>query len=832
MNLWVKRRDEPFEKARPLTADTRPVSASFWSRDSKQVLYVQDKGGDENFHVFAVDPSAGPDEKTGVPAARDLTPGDKLRAQVIAVPKGTPDEILVGLNDRDPTIHDVWRLTLSTGKKELLLQNTINAIGWVADLSGTVRLALKMNDLGGTEVWKVDGASFKNIYSCTAEESCGPLRFHKDNRRVYVETNKGEPDLTRLVLLDVDTLKEELVEEDPNHQVDLTGVEFSEKTDELIATLYEGDRLRVYPKESLFAADIQFVKKQLPQGDVLWASRSSDDRFQIVIATSDVDPGATYLYDRQAKKLDFLYRPRPRLPVEHLTAMKAVRIQARDGVEIQSYLSMPRGADQAKGLPAVILVHGGPWARDSWGYNSFAQFLANRGYVVIQPNFRGSSGFGKKFLNLGNGQWGTGTMQHDISDVREWLVREGIADPKRIAITGGSYGGYATLAGLTFTPNLYAAGVDIVGPSNILTLLHSLPPYWEPLRKMFALRVGDMDKPAELERLKAQSPLNSAKNIRAPLLVIQGANDPRVKQAEADQIVIALRELKLPVHYLVAPDEGHGFRGRVNRLAMMTEIEHFLGKHLGGRVQESIDDETAQKLAALRVDPAKVTLKTLNEAPAAAPVFGAVPLKPIELKYKMVAQVAGRSLEGVSTLSVKRAVKGQSWIVKTTDQTPMGESTDTTTLNGKTLWPSARNVKQGPILIDLSYQSQSLSGTIDIQGKKSPLSATADSAFIADGVPFFVALSTMNLAPGQRFAASSFDIQKSKTQRLTAVVAASESLQVDSQPVETWRVEIASSEEPNATASVWLEKGKARRVVKMTQALPQGAGLISYELTK
>ena len=252
-----------------------------------------------------------------------------------------------------------------------------------------------------------------------------------------------------------------------------------------------------------------------------------------------------------------------------------MRITARDGVRVPGYLTLPRGSS-GRNLPTVMVPHGGPWGRDEWGFNGMAQFLANRGYAVLQPNFRGSAGFGKKFLNLGNGQWGTGTMQHDLTDAARWLVSQGISDPKRIGILGGSYGGFATLAGVTFTPDVYAAGVDIVGPSSIPTLLAAIPPYWAPLKKLFAVRVGDIDNPTDLARLKAQSPLYSAHQIRAPLLVIQGANDPRVKQVESDQIVAALRDAGRPVEYLVAPDEGHGFAGQENRLAMYAAIERFL----------------------------------------------------------------------------------------------------------------------------------------------------------------------------------------------------------------------------------------------------------------
>jgi dipeptidyl aminopeptidase/acylaminoacyl peptidase len=444
------------------------------------------------------------------------------------------------------------------------------------------------------------------VYECGSEETCDPIRFHKDGKRAYLVTDKGEVDKSRLVLLDAATGNVEVVESDPDAQVDFGGAIFSESTNDLIATTYTGDRERIYPKDPTFAADVKKIRAALPTGDLFFRTPSKDDRVWIVKTIVDNDNGPNYLYDRATGKIELLYRPYPNIPIEHMAPMKAVRYKARDGVEISAYLTLPKGV-AAKNLPVVINPHGGPWGRDSWGFNGEVQFLANRGYAVLQPNFRGSAGFGKKFLNLGNDQWGTGTMQHDLTDGVKWLVAQGIADPKRIAIMGGSYGGYATLAGVAFTPELYAAGVSIVGPSSITTLLQSIPPYWEPIRKMFAVRVGDLEDPKDMERMRAQSPLYSADKIKAPLLVIQGANDPRVKKAESDQIVVAMRDRGRPVEYLVAPDEGHGFAGRMNNLATYAKVEEFLAKHLGGRNQKEVRPEIRDRLKELTVDVAGVT---------------------------------------------------------------------------------------------------------------------------------------------------------------------------------------------------------------------------------
>ncbi|HEY9710859.1 MAG TPA: S9 family peptidase, partial [Oculatellaceae cyanobacterium] len=424
--------------------------------------------------------------------------------------------------------------------------------------------------------------------------------------RVYMVANKGnDVDRTRLVLFNLESKESELVDVDPKKEVDFGGLLFSEATDELIATFYVGDRLRIYPKNEEFARNLTFLQKELPEGDLALQSVTKDDRLYLVAVRSDVDPGSVYLFNRETGKVEKLYESRPELPKENLAAMRPIRYTARDGREIPAYLTTPKGVEQ-RNLPVVIMPHGGPWARDIWGYNPYAQFFANRGYAVLQPNFRGSEGYGKDFLNAGNKQWGTGAMQHDITDGVKYLIDQGIADPKRVGIFGGSYGGYATLAGLAFTPDLYAAGISFVGPSNIVTLIKTIPPYWLPIKKSFMLRVGNPDNPEDLKRLREQSPLFSAKQIKAPLLVIQGANDPRVKQAESDQIVVALRDLGREVKYLVAPNEGHGFRGETNQLAVTAAIERFFAPYLGGRYQESMSEEVKKQLQALTVDVSTV----------------------------------------------------------------------------------------------------------------------------------------------------------------------------------------------------------------------------------
>jgi dipeptidyl aminopeptidase/acylaminoacyl peptidase len=429
-----------------------------------------------------------------------------------------------------------------------------------------------------------------------------PDRFTPDGNAFYFVTDKGkELDKSELHLYDIKTGKITRIEKDPKNEVDFGSTLFSEVTDELLATFYTGDRTRVYPKQRQFAVDWAKLEKALPKGEISIGSRTADENLWVVAIYSDVDPGSRYLFNRKTGKAELLYRARPNLPSQHLAPMQPVTYKARDGMMIHAYLVTPKGVS-AKNLPVVVMPHGGPWARDTWGFNGLAQFLANRGYGVMMPNFRGSTGYGKHYLNAGNKQWGTGAMQHDLTDAVTYLIEKKIADPKRVAIFGGSYGGYATLAGLAFTPDLYAAGISYVGPSNIITLLKTIPPYWAPMKRTFSIRVGDMEKPDELKMLEAQSPLKSANHIKAPLLVIQGANDPRVKKAESDQIVVALRDLGRTVEYMVAPDEGHGFIGRTNRLAAFTALEKFLSEQIGGRFQKDVAPDIQKKIDELMVD--------------------------------------------------------------------------------------------------------------------------------------------------------------------------------------------------------------------------------------
>ncbi len=641
MNIWVKGVDEPFNAARPMTADTtRPVRNYFWSRDGKYILFVQDKGGDENFNVYAVSPSDKPAAGSDVPAARNITDGKGIRAMIQSVPKSDPDAIYVGLNERDKAWHDLYKIKISDGTRTLISENRDRYQGMIFDNDDKLRMAVRSAQNGDTELLTIgaDGKATK-IYDCTSFETCSPVGFHKDNKRVYIQTNKGSLDLIQLELLDVATGKTEKVESDPLAKVDLDGVSFSDVTKEMIATSYEDDRVRTYWKDKNYEKDYNRIKKRLGDREISFNSSTSDETKFIVATFSDVDPGTVWLYDRKTGGLSTQYQVREKLDRKALAPMTSVRYKSSDGLEIPAYLTLPKGVSP-KNLPVIIFPHGGPWARDSWGYNTYAQFWANRGYAVLSPNFRGSTGYGKKFLNAGNNEWGQ-KMQDDLTYGVKYLIDQGIADPKRVGIMGGSYGGYATLAGVAFTPDTYAAGVAIVAPSNLKTLLESIPPYWEAIREVFYKRMGNPNTPDGLAQMRRQSPLYSADKIKTPLMVVQGANDPRVNKRESDQIVIALRERNFPVEYIVAPDEGHGFARPVNNMAMIAASEKFLAKYLGGRYQETMTPEVTKRLGEITVDPKSVVVKDPNASTAMA-ASGTSATASLNGKWTLVADAGGQ----------------------------------------------------------------------------------------------------------------------------------------------------------------------------------------------
>ena len=827
-NIWVKKTADPFTSAKPITADTkRPIPAYFWSRDGKYILFVQDKAGDENYNVYAVNPAEAPAAGQDVPAARNLTDVKGVRAQIYSVPRSEPDAIYVGINDRDAAWHDLYKVKISTGERTLVRKNTERITVFFFDLKDQLRLATRSAENGDTDVLRVDADKFTKIYSCTVFESCGPVRYHKDGERVYFQTNKGaDVDLVRLELFNPTTGKEELVESDPMKRVDFGNAVFSQVSDDLIATSYDDERERIYWKDKNFEADYKLLQKQLPGKEIGFNSSTKDEKLWLISASADTDPGSTYLFDRTTKKLTLQYQIYDKLKREYLAPVKAVTYKSSDGLEIPAYLTLPKGVDP-KNLPAIIVPHGGPWYRDSWGYNPFGQFLANRGYAVLQPNFRGSTGYGKKFIDAGNKQWGD-KMQDDITWGVKYLVAQGIADPKRVGIMGGSYGGYATLAGVAFTPDVYAAGVSIVGPSNLITLLESIPPYWEQIRKLFYERMGDPNTPEGKAQLLRQSPLTAASKIKTPLLVIQGANDPRVNKRESDQIVIALRDRGFPVEYMVAPDEGHGFARPVNNLAMFASSEKFLAKYLGGRYQESMTPEVSQRLNEINVDVKTVTLPKMTTSTAEAPK-PAVDLRPGTYNYKATIAVAGQEIP----LTMKTDIKEENgaWVVNETAQTPQGEMSDVSTIEKGSLLLKRRLIKQGPIMVDLTVAPNKVTGSSNMTGQPTPIDADPGGALFADGAGTFDVIASLPLADGYALTFRNWDVQKQKPQIKQLKVLGSESVTVPAGTFDAYKVEIVDTGNDADKQTVWIDKA-SRKVLKISAVLPSLNGaILTSELT-
>lgn len=577
--LQVFVRTVGMEDDKQMTNDPkRGIRQYLWAYNG-DLLYLQDTGGDENFHIFGVNLASG---KT-----RDLTPFEKTRTAPLAVEPEFPNVILVTMNKRDKQAFDVYRVDLTTGEATMVAENPGTYGSWIPDSQLNIRGATQVNpQTGGSTLLMRDAGAgeFKSIMQWKADDDFNPVEISKDGRTLYVTSNL-ETDTQGLYAMDIATKKMTLMASDP--RVDIGGFFINPRTDEIQAVSFTRDRRRWQVLDKSIEKDFAALQK-FAKGDMGIVNRDLADKTWLVAYAGDTAPVRYYSWDRGRQKATFLFSAYPQLEKYQLAEMKPLEIKSRDGLSVPVLLTTPVGVP-AKNLPMVLYVHGGPWARDLWGYNSTAQWLANRGYAVMQVNYRGSTGFGKKFKNAAKREF-AGKMHDDLVDAVEYAKRQGVADPKRIAIMGGSYGGYATLVGLTFTPDLFAAGVDIVGPSNLVSLIKSFPPYWKPfLSNTWYPFVGNPDDEKERAELEARSPLFKIDRIKAPLLIGQGANDPRVTQPESDQMVEAMRKANKPVEYVVFTDEGHGFARPANRLFFNAKTEEFLAKHIGGRFEPMSD---------------------------------------------------------------------------------------------------------------------------------------------------------------------------------------------------------------------------------------------------
>lgn len=548
----------------------RDISGYFWANNNR-ILFLKDTGGDENYQLYGISI----DGTNLLP----LTAFEGVRTMIIDDLPEIESEVIVGLNKRNPEIFDPYRLNIENGKLALLAENPGNIQGWMTDHDGKLRIAIALDGVNQSLLYRdSEDSPFKTVITTNFKESLTPYVFTEDNLKLYATSNLGR-DKDALVVFNPKTGQEEkfLYE---NSSYDISGIAYSKKEKELKGVSYMAhDGLKRYFFDEDWKNMFSKIEKRVNSVPFGLVDITKEEDKMIIVTYSDKSPGNYYLYDVKTDSLTHIANIYPWLSEENMATMNCVKYNSRDGLEIEAYLTLPKGytMETAKNLPVIINPHGGPWASDSWGFNPEVQFLANRGYAVFQMNFRGSTGFGRKFWEASFKQWGQ-KMQNDITDGVNWLVDKGVADSTRIAIYGGSYGGYATLAGLTFTPDLYTCGIDYVGVSNLFTFLNTIPPYWKPMLDMMHEMVGDPK--ADSTMLAKVSPVFHVDQIKAPLFIAQGANDPRVNKAESDQVVEALKKRNVDVQYMVKDNEGHGFHNEENRFEFYKAMEKFLGEHM------------------------------------------------------------------------------------------------------------------------------------------------------------------------------------------------------------------------------------------------------------
>lgn len=574
LNVWVG--PVGSDTYQPVTQDTdRGVRFYFWAADNTHIIYLQDSGGNENWRLYATNLETG--------TTRDLTPFENIQAQIVHRDKHFPGELLIGMNKENPQVHDVYHLDLNSGELSRTVQNPGNVARWLVDTQFQVRGAVVATPDGGQSLMvRADEQSvWQTILAWDLDDALAsnPLGFTLDGQAIYLSDSRNA-NTARLTRLHLASGELSVLAEDAEY--DLGSIMMHPDTHEVQAVSFNKDRVTWLVLDESIKQDFARIGER-HRGDFSIVSRDDADQTWIIAFTVDDGPVSFYVYDRKKQHISFLFDNQPDLNTYPLARREPISFTARDGLTVHGYLTLPPG-EQRTNLPMVLNVHGGPWGRDVWGYNPEAQWFANRGYACLQVNFRGSTGYGKAFLNAGDREWGR-NMHHDLVDGVNWAIEQGIANPQKIAIYGGSYGGYAALVGATFTPDLFCCAIDIVGPSNLVTLLKTIPPYWSTFAATFYKRVGHPEN--EVEFLQSRSPLFKVDQIKIPLLIAQGANDPRVKQAESEQIVAALKSKGISHEYMLFPDEGHGFAKPENRIKFYAAAEKFLARHLGGSYEEA-----------------------------------------------------------------------------------------------------------------------------------------------------------------------------------------------------------------------------------------------------
>ena len=835
MQLWIAPTHGVLDSAVRLSDG--PAESFVWSRDSRYLLFFRDRDGDENYHLYAVDA-----DTAGAGVPRDLTPYGAVRARIYALPGSAPEAIIAGLNDRDPTAYDVYRIDIASGERELVRRNDAQVADWVTDLDGNVRLGVLRGPDGSVDLLRVSGDTLSPVFGCAPDETCRPIRFHWDGRRVYIATNRGDRDLTELILFHPDTFEEELVERDPEGRVDFGEAVFSPGSDALVATVYHDDTTRIYSQDSVFTRDLARLAEHLRFAGLALGSASGEGALWIVHVEGDTDPGSTYLFDSWNNTIDLVGEWRPQLSPDRLATSVWISYATRDGSRVPALLTLPPG-DSTSNLPAVLLPHDGPWTRDRWRFNPLVQFLANRGYAVLQPNFRGSRGYGKAFLAAGNGAWGTGVMQHDLTDAVRYLTERGIADPGRLGIVGFGYGGYAALAALAFTPDRFAAGVAVSAMTDLPRFLADLPPYEALARASLYYRVGNPDLPEERARLESQSPALAARRMTQPVLLAHGVNDPQVSIDQSERMVAALRAAGNAADYLRIAGEGHRLRRATNRIAFAAVLERFLALHLGGRVQDSLATDIADLVNAMTVG-AGDALGAAGASTAPLPEADGSLIQRATLVYRVTTS-DGDETEFVRRIVRTRANRRDIWRVIDSTMVPvfpqlefdttglaadprgalpepppreppaaaeLAPAADTMDVDRRTLLPLQRRVG-GPVTIMIDYTADSVSAEFEVSGFFDDVHVRLEAPVFADGSGLELVIAGLPLTEGYETGLRVFDMQLRQVVPLTLTVTGTERVDTPAGRFDAFRVTLTPVDVRDAESRSLLVRQQAPHVV-------------------
>ncbi len=773
--LWLSRLHLGVDSA--VRVSDGPAQSFAWSRDSRYLLFLRDEGGNENFHLYAVEADT---LGTGVPA--DLTPEAGVQARIYALPDSEPGIVVAGLNDRDPRSHDVYRIGIPSGARELIRQNDDEIADWVTDLDGIPRLAVRYGPDGGTELLRVDGDTLTPAFGCLPDETCMPLRYHQANRRVYVVTDQGERERTELVLFHPETFEIEFVDSDPEASVDFGEAVFEPGSDVLVATVYHDDTTRIYAQDSVFAIDLEWLAERQSVGSLRLESASANDALWILKEQNDTNPGTYYLYNRWYDTVEPLAEAMPALAPSYLASSSWVSYRTSDGENIRALLTLPR-RDSVVNLPAVILTHDGPEDRVCKSFDPMVQFLANRGYAVLQPNYRGSSGFGKEFLASGNRSWGTGVAQQDLTDGVRFLVGEGIADEGRVGILGFGYGGYSALAGLAFTPELYAAGAAVGAMTDLSSFVTDASEYEQLSSTLTHHRIGDPDIPDDHSRLESQSPLRAVGEVTRPTLLAHGVNDPRVSATHSERMVAALRSAGRDAEYLRVAGEGRRFRNVTNRSALAAALERFFGEHLGGRVQQALAGDLGEVLANITIDAGEPLGAAALALTAPLPATNGASVEPATLVYRISTSDGGET--ELTRTVVDETLEGREiWRVIDSTLVPVlaafefdstqfmddnfefepeltGElmaAADTVDVDRTSLLPLRRRTG-GLSSMSVDFSADRVTGEIFVSDFVDDIDVPLEAPVFSDGLGLDVAVAGLPLAEGYQTGLRSFDVQ-------------------------------------------------------------------------